>query len=577
MFRGDLTGGFRIKIHHYEQQPIIELLGIETAEEETIQGHRVARLTPTLPFWLNADLDYGFGDPLCWRTKQSAWRIPTPSSDQSMAPPAETAAPLEEKHRYNTTQGASQPTIAGPFRFPNVTMRVLPLMATEARLAEFCEDYLANPFYRFEPWGAYVYLLVTNYGQMFSASNNIGWWAEREATFAIPLKWYRRDTNQLVSLAMVSPFIFTDSGAATITSREVDGRPVTFASLESPGDTWLAEAGPSADRHLLTLRTEVLPALFLGQKAETRTLLEIHQQEICPAYDEDGWRKIAAQWGRPLLDDLAGKVTCARQCREEFSNLKALSLEVLAHNEPLNEVTLKQFRDAAAPNDACYQALVLSQRFLDEIYEIHEIDDRMHVRLYQYPSLPIVDILGLRVKSREALGATIIDQLQPIRPFWMHLALRQELGKNLCWRAGSEEWHTTSTQLDPRYFTEPTITRVEPQLHEAFAARRLHPSLKTAVREWRRNIRSDARAAQHLTRETACTAASRVTPQVIMESLLSNEEEASHDERTRALRRKKANFFIRGDSLGPLGERFFTNRLNLIADDWQEEEEEQTS
>lgn len=583
VLRGDLTGGFRIKMHRYEEQPIIERLGIEVAEEYEVQGRRVAVLQPTLPFWLDADLDYGFGDPLCWRTKHSPWYIPTPASDQptqSAAQSTEAASLLEKKHLYNTAQGASQPTISGPFRFPNVTIRVLPLMAMEERLKQFCEEYLANPYYRFEPWGSYVYLFVTNYCEMFSASNNIGWWAEREATFAIPVKWYRRDTNQLVSLAMVSPFIFTDSDAAAITGREVDGRPIVFAALKSPGDTWLTEDGPAADRHLLTLRTEVLPALFLGQKAEERVVLEIHQEEICPAHDEEGWRKIAAQWGKPLLDDLQEKTRCVRQCQEEFSNLKALSFEVLAHEEPFNEVTLKQFRDATDPNAACYQAIVLSQRFLEEVYEIQEIKDRMHVRLYQYPSLPIVDILGLRVKSRDAMGATIVDQVEPIRPFWLRVSLRQELGKNLCWRADSHEWQTTAAHKEQRYFTEPTLTHVEQQLPEAFAARQRHPSLKIALRELRQTIQRASRPVQQLTRETAGTAVSRVTPQVVVESLLSSEEEAPLGVRGRGRRRRKSDFFIRGDTLGPLGERFFGARLNVVDGDWQQEkpeEEEQTS
>ncbi|MGE0683188.1 MAG: hypothetical protein AB7P69_20095 [Candidatus Binatia bacterium] len=579
ILRGDLTGGFRVKMPRYEEQPIIERLGIEVAEEYEVQGQRVAVLHPTLPFWLDADLDYGFGDPLCWRTKQSSWHIPTPSGDQPTTPPEEIATPLERKHLYNTSQGASQPTITGPFLFPNVTIRVLPLMAAEERLKQFCEEYLANPYYRFEPWGSYVYLFVTNYGEMFSASNNIGWWAEREATFAIPLKWYRRDTNELVSVAMVSPFIFTDSDAAAITGREVDGRPVIFADLKSPGDTWLTEDGPSADRHLLKLRTEVLPALFLGQKAEERTVMEIHQEEICPAHDEDRWRKIAAQWGKPLLEDIQEKARCVRQCREEFANLKALSFEVLAHDEPFNEVTLKQFRDATDPNAACYQALVLSQRFLEEVYEVHEITDRMHVRLYQYPSFPIIDILGLRVKSRETSGVTIVDQLQPIRPFWMHVALRQELGKNLCWRAGSEEWHRPM-QLEPRYFTEPTLTHIEQHLPEAFAARQRHPSLKIAMRELRQNIQRASQPVQPLTRETVRTAVLRVPPQVVVESLLGREEPPPSEARARGRRMKRSNFYIRGDSLGPLSEQLFSEQLHLVDGHWQqqeEEEEEQTS
>jgi len=578
ILRGDVTGGFRIRLHHYTEQPIVESLGIEVAEEQNIQGRRVAILKPTFPFWLDVDLDYGFGDPLCWRTKQSDWHIPTSSGvQQPTSRPLETSPSPEKKNLYNTTQGASQPTITGPFRFPNATIRVLPLMAAEERLKQFCETYLENPFYRFEPWGSYVYLLITNYGATFSASNNIGWWAEREATFAIPLKWYRRDTNELVSLATVAPFVFTDSEAAAITGREVDGRPVVSAAIESPGDTWLTDAGPEAERRLLTLRTEVLPALFLGQKAEERTVLEIHQQEVCPAHDESGWRKIAAHWGKPLLDDFDEKVGCVRQWQEESLNLQALSSEVLVHDEPFNEIMLKQFRDATDPNTACYQALVLSQRFLEEIYEMDAIEDRVHVRLYQYPSLPIVDILGLRVKSRDASGATIVDQLQPIRPFWLRGALRQELGKNLCWRADSEEWQTTPVQLESRYFTESTSPHAEPQFPEVLAARQFGSSLKTVMRERRQEVQHASPSSQQLTREAVRTAISRVPPQVVVESLLSSEEQPSPGARGHGRGRRKSPFYIRGDSLGPLGEQFFGERLNPTDGHWRQKEEEENN
>ena len=578
LLRGDFTGGFRIKMHRYEEQPIVERLGIEVTEEYEIQGRRVAILKPTLPFWIDSDLEYGFGDPIAWRTKESSWRTPPQTASvptvASTQPAAEPDLPTDQLNLYNTAQGVAQPTIAGPFRFPDATIRVLPLMATEARLKQFCDDYLENPLYRFEPWGSYVYLLVTSYGQMFSASNNIGQWAERDATFAIPLRWYRRDTNELLSLALVAPFSFTDSGAAAITGREVNGRPVAFATMESPEDTWLQNAGPAAERHLLTLRTEVLPALFLGQKAEERTLLEIHQQDVLPAHDREGWRKIMRPWGETLLGDLERKVACARQQREACAQIQALSLELLAHDEPMNEVTLKQFRDATDPNAACYQALVLTQRFLEEVYEIQEIEERIHVRLSQYPTQPIVDLLGLQVKSRDVSGATIVDQLQPIRPFWLRAALRQELGQNLCWRAGDTEWRATVRQLEPRYFTESAATHVEPHLIEAFSVRQRHPSLKAAVQELRRGAQLQPRPERPLTRPTACTAVSHVEPQVIVESLLESEEPPPSGTRRQERKSKLSPFHIREDALGPVSEEFFDGRLNKGDNKWRAKDED---
>src|SRR5690606_16268658 len=86
---------------------------------------------------------------------------------------------------------------------------------------------------RFETFGSYVYLLVSvqggQIGVMWSEANNIGWWADKEVSFAVPVKCFRRsgsgDGPELISLGLVSPFVFGNSGRAVITDREVNGRP----------------------------------------------------------------------------------------------------------------------------------------------------------------------------------------------------------------------------------------------------------------------------------------------------------------------------------------------------------------
>ena len=72
--QGDLSGGFRINIHRYAGQPIVDSLGLEIAEETEQPGLgtdaetvSVATLKPVLPFWTDVELSYGAGRVLGWR------------------------------------------------------------------------------------------------------------------------------------------------------------------------------------------------------------------------------------------------------------------------------------------------------------------------------------------------------------------------------------------------------------------------------------------------------------------------------------------------------------------------------
>lgn len=586
LLRGDPSGGFRVKIHRYAAQPIIESLGLEVTGADNVMGHTLSVLKPHFPFWIDMDLGYGFGDPLCWREKYSkSWSVP----QQALPPKPVESRPEQSqseesgitKNPYNTAQGAALQEIAGPFRFSDTTIRVLPLLADEHCLHRFCAEYLDNDFYRFEPWGSYVYLLVTNYDEMSSETNNIGWWAEREVTFSLPVKWYakRPGADALLSLGLVSPFAFANRSTAAITGREVDGRPILHATISSPGDVWLADAGPTAERHLLTLSTEVLPSLFLGQQAEERTVLEIHQSDVLTPDDARGWQAIAAQWGQTLLRDHRAKVTKKRDHPEGFACLKALALELLANEEPFNEITLKQFRDATSPIHACYQATVLIQRSLEEVYQIEEIEERMHVRIHRYPTLPIVELLGLQVKKQELSGGVEVDTLQPIRPFWLRAALRQELGKNLSWRIGATQWQNAPRQHD--YFTEPTPTRIEQTLVAAAnAPSATRPTaehtLKALARHWSRAETRRQGEAEWLTRSQACAAVEQLEPQMILESILSSEWGQPEAPRSRRGGTRKPDFCIRGDAAGEPGVALFTKEGLLRRGAWYAEDSSDT-
>jgi hypothetical protein len=579
LLRGDPTGGFRIKLHQYASQPIVESLGLEVLEEQQVGNSTLTLLRPYFPFWLDLDLSYGVGETICWRAKQLPhWHPHAHTETPEPSPTAESGAGTCP---YNTAQGAALQEISGPFRFPNTTIRVLPLMADEQQLKHFCEMYLENDYYRFESWGSYVYLLITNYGEMSSDTNNIGWWAEREVTFSIPVKWYAKQEGkqqELMSLALVSPFAFANSSTAAIIGREIDGRPIVHASIASPGDPWLDTSGPDAERHLLRLATEVLPALYLGQKAEERPVLEVYQADLQPSRGKEAWQAIATEWGATLLNDHRRKLHCKKSHAEELLDLKALTTELLAEEEPINEVSLKQFRDATDPNRACYQAIVLTQRCIENVYEIEEIEEPIHVRIYQYASLPIVELLGLKVKSRDITGAAEVVDLQPIRPFWMRLSIRQDLGQNLCWRIGTLHWRKAVRA--PGYFSHTGSTNVGRSLVDVLdgldSAARLpggtQKNFKALVHGWRASTTARRTGEALLTRSAARDAVEQLTPQMAIESILSKGW-LRPGATPRQRRESKPDFCVRGDSVGAFGPSVFTKGRLIQRGAWYAEDE----
>ena len=453
LVRGDLSGGFRIKIHRYDTQPIIESLGLEVAQETTIGGEAVATLTPLLPIWFDLDLTYGTGENLCWRTKHNTW-----STSSALGP-----SHAEPKY-YNTARGAATQSISGPYNFPNATLRVLPLLADSECLAEFCTAYLSNTCYRFEPYGSYVFMLATSFGEMSSETNAVGLWSVREVAFYIPVKWYRTPPGgkeEFVSIAAIAPFIFADNNTVAITSREVTGRPTVKSQLESPPDPWMAEAGPEAPRCLLALKTEVLPALYLGQEAQQRVLLEIHQDDgYVVAANGAASVSVEDEGAEALVPDQKTQVEKTLGHMPGLSEMRGVALDMLIHNEPFNEISLKQFRDVEDPNAACFQALILSQTVIEELTAVKEIEQPLRIALSAYPSQPIARILGLQAKKTELRDGVVVHEFQPVQPFWMNGAIKRELGETLCWRAGTMQWQ--EDEAVAHFFAESSERQVGP-------------------------------------------------------------------------------------------------------------------
>lgn len=579
MLLGDISGGYKIRLHRYKSQPIVETLGLVIQHEEHAGGQQVDVLKPIYPFWLDLDMSLDHGTTLGWcglgvdwvdtiggetphypprRDREESKRERFESQEQgrpagmaSLPPPSE----RDSDCRYNTARTGALQAIEGPFWFPDMTVRVLPLLADREVLTKFCDDYLnkEQDQLRFRPWGSYVYMLVHTIEEMASEVDDIGWWARREVSFAIPVLWERRigDEWRLESMAMLKPFLFADSSIAAISAREVYGQPTAFAEIESPGSSWLDSARPVNDSSgLMDLRMDLLPTLDKGQEIENRLLLQVFCGDLPKPKEPADQRFVVDEWGRMLRDELRR----LRHSGEEESGMldrqKALALELLANGEAFNEIILKQFRDLDDPFRACYQALVLARHHVDRVFEIREIDDLLHVAIHRYANQPLVQALGLCVKesrTQEGSGPPV-DYLQPIRPFWLRGAFRFSNAERLAWRAGSREWF-----MDPRapgYLAggdAPTGVDV-PVLDELAVGKDPYRKLRHRVKDWQE--RSDS---HRLTQSEAAAAISNpeLDPQTVIGAILSEEwEHWGRSRRSRGLKQRPLSC-SHPDSLGP--------------------------
>lgn len=495
LLRGDAAGGYTIDIHKLDAEPIIATLGLEVASWSDADSlEAVATLKPVLPYWLDVDLLYGAGEVICSR---APWRSggpvggwvdeampeaqPAPVADlatpslTSAAAPATPLPPL-----YNTTLGAATQPIAGPFNFPDVTLQVYPLLADPAKIRTIVENHLNQPLsrmfapgtedlaqkvqkgWRFEPFGSYVYMMVTVYGdelgQQWSGTEDVGGFFSREVTFCIPVKWFDK-AGALMSVAMMEPFTYSNSGRGVATDREVNGYNSILAKIESPNDVWLQPGGPISRRRLLSLETEVVPVLNLGQKADTLPLIQIDELKVLPDDADERWRDVADGWGREAINDLRRKTVLAQDQAGEVIDAKALALELLAHGEPFNRLIYKQYRDSLDPEDACYQALVHATSTITSVYDIRELSGDAHVRFYRQPGQPLVDALGLKVKLVDSSEGEVVDIVQPARPFWMRIAMREDLATVACYRTLDEPWRV----VHPWFAAQPPAIK-SPQL-----------------------------------------------------------------------------------------------------------------
>lgn len=404
---GDFSGGVTIRLHHFDNQPIVETLGLEVIEMAADHGRSVASLKPFCPFWWNLDLSYGAASTICWRSRTTRF-----------APPGARGKHADRPNAYVTIGSGALEEVAGVQKFPDFLMRVMALRADRDVLRKLCAELFAGAPYVIEPAASYVLLIADEFRRMTTGAAPKQAWADSELQFALPARCRdrrERGPGQSIILPLIK---FTGSEWNAISNREVNGRFALASDLVAPPAHGMQELPPGdgrAVRRLLSLRTSLCPTLDEDEQTRLWTLLDIEEDTAAapapdPATSLDQW-----------LGDLA--------------------LDRIKAENRFSSIALKQFRDAEDADAACYQALVRLDCTFAAAPQIAWIRERLKVRIYEFDSMQLVKKFGLLG------GDAQIDRsgrpsvvFAPEAPFWVRAAMEQGLGVNLCWRAASMEW-----------------------------------------------------------------------------------------------------------------------------------------
>ena len=154
-------------------------------------------------------------------------------------------------------------------------------------------------------------------------------------------------------------------------------------------------------------------------------------------------------------------------------------------NLTANTLNLKQFRRSRKPEQYCYQALTNGPMTLtsfnrlgmlgEERVLLGDVSGGYSIKLYEWPSLPIVDMLGLEVARRWNGDGVDVAELRPVLPFWYDVNMEYEAGYNLAYRSDNGVWHEECTS---RTFPAPRPAARSPKRSWCSTRRSAPPSIR---------------------------------------------------------------------------------------------------
>ncbi len=306
--------------------------------------------------------------------------------------------------------------LSPPYRFDRLQIRSFPLRADPVRLQRLVDQLNIAPpeVCEFRAVGDLVYMQLAQYPYLAQETDPEGCFSENELSFNILVACGRRVAGVFVatSLAYYFPFIYVDNDWAIATGREVFGYHKTASKMRFGG-----EGAPE----LFSLRTLALPIERPTEKARMVELVEILETKHL-----EGWRRLASKAVGTVAEITDLVLGPGGLVREHSLGLDAGLFEAFARQK-VGIVSLKQFRDAQAPERACYQAVVQTEFLIHQWHKLAALPGKYAVRIARDESMPILASLGLHVGDDGLVTS--------MQPFLMEYDCTLSTGTNL-WVVG---------------------------------------------------------------------------------------------------------------------------------------------
>jgi hypothetical protein len=361
-----------------------------------------------------------------------------------------------------------------PIALEGVSARVFPLRANIDMLQRFVEEYMnfvPPEVGRFRAVMPYVHLMMLDYGKLAVEATNLGWFAQREFLFCVPVEWYTVECGEWIfkDWASITPFIYVDSDASMTLGRTVYGWTKNIATVSSTLEPWMHD--PLAPISCATISTQVFPDLYRGSSLEERVFFEVERQHemsnfqlpfdplspIAPWVMASNAMEAFFGFNRDAVGMLRGFGVVPMHDGTSGDNFQAMMSRMMQVGFPLrpdftfNTLNLKQFRQSDAPWKYCYQALTNARMKITKLNGtgllgeqrqlLGDVSGGYSIKIHDWPSLPIVGTLGLEVSRRWQGQDADVVELEPVLPFWYDVNMDYERGRNLAYRGHDGVWH----------------------------------------------------------------------------------------------------------------------------------------
>jgi uncharacterized protein with NAD-binding domain and iron-sulfur cluster len=341
-----------------------------------------------------------------------------PDGSDVAAPPA--APPV--RGNYVEIDGNNTPR--QPYVAQNVTMYSFAVEADLDRLQAICDQQLnlGGPV-RYRPLGPFAFFVAAVMGPIASASP-AAWTDEKDFGFWIPVIAGTGAGDEFHALrpAFFIPYLWVDEYLAAQAGREVFGYPKGVGRLTHP----------SAPEHAAEFSIDALVAPEAGPAGAPTARWQWRRLVTAARRGGGAWGELVGEvrsigeLGRAVMAAIARELGGDAVPAPSLALLRSILRSTLALEVPM--VFLKQFRDVADGNMACYQAIIESpNRMTHDPVQAGILHGDWDLAIEQFATVRLVDRLGLRVRPGDGKVPVAFH-------FWVKFAFSAEPGQ-VIWRA----------------------------------------------------------------------------------------------------------------------------------------------